>query len=974
MNKIPTLSIAVLVLSWCRTSAFVLPTVSRHDGLELFMMIPAVEHILVESQDATKMTMESSSVSISYEYAQKWLSENLLPLPANAAESIAAPPSNEEIQTLRNAFAAFYGANRDAQAAEPLLTKSIQAWERQAPDERAGLYRVRGDCYMVLLKPLVAVQDYTTAIRLLQGPGGDKADPSELPAAFLGRARAIRSLSTTATREQVLQAVNDYESALKLSAREEWDTDQELLEDGARTNPYATWEYGMALRLAGKAQRARDIHILASEYFEDIGDPARSVISAIDAGIDASDYDVAASIGLIQSAFKKIKLVEGKDIPLLQRVIAKEGEGRVALASLLWSQSGSRQEAESQLGIACERLDQLEADAIARQKINPKVFPPRLKFNIDDGVGALDISCSRLKNKEYLNERLEWPKSLQQKTMMAVPTTTRRIRLGVLTSWIVLIFLQLSFFHEANTSNRGLLLDDSPNQAEVNHHQRSIRSSSNCPFRNSSIYQSVYVYPSPLDAEWTGSILSEEGKQNNISWPWLAMDQRLKKEGKGHYDANHNDFNQYTTELLIRNILTHPDSCLRTYDPESASLFYVPYLPSMEYHNGSLYGDYRTSEFGEALLQATTHSTYDLWESTFGLTSKYWKRRNGSDHILVMSEPLHGLNHPRSRRGNYHFIHSQKQLAPPIVVSIELSTTFVEMYPNCARKNILMPYPNTDGKWFNGGYDNQAEEIFLARRLPNASNSKAALIAEQQEGSLSESGHYLNRPRPLGQFYSAGNHGTCKALRQTLGRNYKCTESGKFAASLRYQHGYRKATFCPCPGGDSPSAKRHYDALHAGCIPIILSYDFVWPFTTEILSGRSWKNPSEFSIRLDAKDYEGSMVYDNQCRFVVRPNGNSTNSSKVMGGLQYFIETIPNREIQRLRQGALDMSDRYAYYQRRPGLPDNPLRENILPDGGAAHMFVQLLSERVNGQLWPACQKELRERSPSLDKVLSFKC
>jgi hypothetical protein len=231
----------------------------------------------------------------------------------------------------------------------------------------------------------------------------------------LGRARAIRSLSTTATKEQALQGVQDYETALKMSAREEWDTDQELLEDGARTNPYATWEYGMALRLAGNTQKAQHIHTLASECFDEIGDPARSVISAIDAGIDASDYDRDISITLIKSAFEKIKAVEGRDIPLLQRVIAKEGEGRVALASIYWTNTDGRQEAESQLGLACQRLDQLEADSIARQKVNPKVIPPRLKFNIDDGVGALDISCSRLRNKEYLNERLEWPKSLQQK-------------------------------------------------------------------------------------------------------------------------------------------------------------------------------------------------------------------------------------------------------------------------------------------------------------------------------------------------------------------------------------------------------------------------------------------------------------------------------------------------------------------------------------------------------------------------------
>ena len=55
-----------------------------------------------------------------------------------------------------------------------------------------------------------------------------------------------------------------------------------------------------------------------------------------------------------------------------------------------------------------------------------------------------------------------------------------------------------------------------------------------------------------------------------------------------------------------------------------------------------------------------------------------------------------------------------------------------------------------------------------------------------------------------------------------------------------------------------------FDALHAGCVPLILSKDFVWPFSKEFdtLSNSSggkdddassFLDPSLFSIRLDAK-------------------------------------------------------------------------------------------------------------------------
>ena len=226
-------------------------------------------------------------------------------------------------------------------------------------------------------------------------------------------------MHTTATPEQRKIAVQDYEQALKLLSREEWDTPQELLEDGARTNPYAAWEYGMALRLQGEYDKATAIHTLAADCFDEIGDRARSVISSLDAGIDAASSSdtkkVEQSKIILKESIKKTKTVEGRDIPLLQRVIAKEGEGRMALASVSWT-TGDRPEAEEQLGLACERLDQLEADAINRNKINPPPkLPPRLLFNIDDGAGALDISCTRLRNQEYLTERLEWPLALQEK-------------------------------------------------------------------------------------------------------------------------------------------------------------------------------------------------------------------------------------------------------------------------------------------------------------------------------------------------------------------------------------------------------------------------------------------------------------------------------------------------------------------------------------------------------------------------------
>jgi hypothetical protein len=55
---------------------------------------------------------------------------------ALAAE--VSPPTQDEIKLLREAFATFYGMDRDLEKSEQLLSKVIEAWERQAPDEKAA--------------------------------------------------------------------------------------------------------------------------------------------------------------------------------------------------------------------------------------------------------------------------------------------------------------------------------------------------------------------------------------------------------------------------------------------------------------------------------------------------------------------------------------------------------------------------------------------------------------------------------------------------------------------------------------------------------------------------------------------------------------------------------------------------------------------------------------------------------------------
>merc|ERR1712174_75048 len=172
-----------------------------------------------------------------------------------------------------------------------------------------------------------------------------------------------------------------------------------------------------------------------SNAFDLIGDTAHSVISYLDFGIDlAMSYsmkpvDGVTSLEEVQKALSKgissTTKVEGRDITLLQHVISKEGEARLALASILWNEKSiPASDAEKILGDACIRLEQLEQDNEKQMKKQQNQGIPSnrkvLKFSIDGSnsvLGAGEINCSKFKNEKFVSEVLGWPNELKAKVV-----------------------------------------------------------------------------------------------------------------------------------------------------------------------------------------------------------------------------------------------------------------------------------------------------------------------------------------------------------------------------------------------------------------------------------------------------------------------------------------------------------------------------------------------------------------------------
>lgn len=154
-----------------------------------------------------------------------------------------------------------------------------------------------------------------------------------------------------------------------------------------------------------------------------------------------------------------------------------------------------------------------------------------------------------------------------------------------------------------------------------------------------------------------------------------------------------------------------------------------------------------------------------------------------------------------------------------------------------------------------------------------------------------------------------------------------------------------------------------FDSLIAGCIPVVLSEDFIWPFTNEF-DPNLMLDPSEFSIRLRSPDFEAPLLDSKTCQPF----------DPAKPGLQAYLDALQPEKVAKLQEGAAKAGKLFSWYKENPNLPMNPLKEGVLPDGGTALFVVRALEERAAGRLWPACQQELAAMPAQRDEPRQFKC
>jgi hypothetical protein len=248
-------------------------------------------------------------------------------------------------------------------------------------------------------------------------------------------------------------------------------------------------------------------------------------------------------------------------------------------------------------------------------------------------------------------------------------------------------------------------------------------------------------------------------------------------------------------------------------------------------------------------------------------------------------------------------------------------------------------------------------------------------------------------------YYAGGMHGDCIGVRRALKQimhNGTVTNSHmkhdisdqhlptvpRYASNMKErEHGFRAATFCPIPIGDSPSSKRMYDVMHFGCIPVILSDDMAYAFSKQS-GGRI--EESSFAIRLPQSmvqfptDYLLMKFHSPKARllFGTLPDGTELYSllqaadklpryehGIYVNPLVHILRMISVKNIETLRAAVETVAPLYSYYKMDSSMSIIPTATSALPNGGAIDELARTLDERKKtlgiAAVREACAKEL---------------
>ncbi|CAM9342695.1 unnamed protein product, partial [Ectocarpus sp. 13 AM-2016] len=278
---------------------------------------------------------------------------------------------------------------------------------------------------------------------------------------------------------------------------------------------------------------------------------------------------------------------------------------------------------------------------------------------------------------------------------------------------------------------------------------------------------------------------------------WLVPCYRQVRDGVSPWQDERADMAQDMGEIwLHRAMLAHP---WRVLNPEEADLFYVPMYPVLSMKLGN---------------NRCGHKTHDELINTsveyLALSSVYFRRFGGADHALVCAWwNCRGALGPKPR-----------MLLRRTVVGINEKMLGWTRWGCGLDKMVTVPYTAssvlTTSEMIGGraAEDRDIPFFFVGTARSRPERQNLDVVTGMAEGSV----------------MMLGNHQSDWGMNST-----------QYAAHIA-----RSSRFCFCPRGDTESSRRIFDAVAAGCTPIVTEASVaVLPFSEHVL------NYSDFAVVVD---------------------------------------------------------------------------------------------------------------------------
>jgi len=277
----------------------------------------------------------------------------------------------------------------------------------------------------------------------------------------------------------------------------------------------------------------------------------------------------------------------------------------------------------------------------------------------------------------------------------------------------------------------------------------------------------------------------------------LSNLERKVKDRGGDPRSHYSVFSLQIFEVYIHKWML--ESSCRTKDPHAANLFYIPFY---SYCAG------RFENNTTALVTDLKHEVENYGGGTF------WHRFCGADHVMAFN--MHG-----NLKTYWTQFSAPMQILKDVFNILRIPS--LKRIESLMYRTVLIPYY----------VNNPLIAQFDMKSAPRERSILLSFFGTSRGGSPKKN---VVR-RPLKELLIRCND--CEYVE--LRNRFSLAEMDTAAKT------YIRSKFCVIPRGDVPNSKRLFDAIFAGCIPVVVSDDIQLPFTNVI-------DYSKFLLRFSEAD------------------------------------------------------------------------------------------------------------------------